>query len=91
MKKLLGITALILAFTPFAQAQNSDSGVPGHPDARNDRKMESSNGGAMVHHAPAGAKHMRGTKHHVMKHHVMKHHAAKHHAEKNESYDAPAK
>jgi hypothetical protein len=39
MKKLLSIAALFLtflAFSPFAQAQ----GYPGHPDARNDRRME---------------------------------------------------
>jgi hypothetical protein len=36
MKKLLGIAALMLAFSPFAHAQ----GYPGHPDARNDRRVE---------------------------------------------------
>lgn len=33
MKKLLGIAALCMAFSPLAQAQ----GLAGHPDARNDR------------------------------------------------------
>jgi hypothetical protein len=36
MKKLLGIAALMLAFSPLAHAQ----GYPGHPDARNDRRVE---------------------------------------------------
>lgn len=36
MKKLLGIAALMLAFSPFAHAE----GYPGHPDARNDRRVE---------------------------------------------------
>jgi hypothetical protein len=39
MKKLLGIAAIMLAFSPFAHAQ----GYPGHPDARNDRRVEEFN------------------------------------------------
>ena len=69
MKKLLGIAALILAFTPFAQAQNG-AGLSGHPDARNDRHMESYDHGRVVHTDHIGAKHMR---------HVMHRHHAKHH------------
>lgn len=60
MKKLLGVAALILAFSPFAQAQ----GLSDHPDARNDRRMESEHA-AVVH------------RHHVakkpMKHRHMEH------------------
>lgn len=66
MKKLLGIAALILAFSPFAQAQ----GLPGHPDARNDR-----NGGAMMQKDRDSAKPVRHAKRHPMKrHHVVKKH-----------------
>jgi len=63
MKKILGIAALILAFTPFAQAE----GLPGHEDARNDRQMESFD--APAHHV---AKRVHHVKHHVM-HHEMHH------------------
>lgn len=69
MKKLLGIAALILAFTPFAQAQ----GLPGHEDARNDRQMESSDRGEMAHHDHEGAKHMRHAHHHAKPHHHDEH------------------
>ena len=62
MKKLLGIAALILAFTPFAQAQNNGSGLAGHPEARNDRQSES-HPHAVPHH-----------KHHALHHHHAKHH-----------------
>ena len=68
MKKLLGIAALVLAFTPFAQAQNNGSGLAGHPDARNDRQPES-RGHAVLHHMP-----------HAMHHHHAKHHHMVHHA-----------
>lgn len=37
MKNLFGVAALVLAFSPFAQAQ----ALPDHPDARNDRRPES--------------------------------------------------
>lgn len=70
MKKLLSIAALILAFSPFAQAQNGGAGLAGHPDARNDRNMASQDHGAMVHHDQDGAKHMR---------HAKRHHQAKRH------------
>jgi hypothetical protein len=61
MKKLLGIAALILAFTPLAQAE----GLAGHEDARNDRRMESYDRGAMEHHDHAAAKHMRHAPHYA--------------------------
>lgn len=70
MKKLLGIAALILAFSPFAQAQNGGEGLAGHPDARNDRNMVSQDRGTMAHHDQDGAKHVR----HVKRHHHVKHH-----------------
>ncbi|MFC3106717.1 hypothetical protein ACFQAT_27425 [Undibacterium arcticum] len=73
MKNLLGIATLILAFTPLAQAQNSGAGLPGHPDARNDRQIESNDRGTNVHHDHEGAKHVRHAMHHHAKHH---HHAA---------------
>jgi hypothetical protein len=70
MKKLLGIAALILAFSPFAQAQ----GLPGHPDARNDRHVEMFREPAHRPHA-AVKKHKRHMKHkHHMKHRRMMHH-----------------
>ena len=65
MKKLLSIAALILAFSPLAQAQ----GLPGHPDARNDR-----NNGAMMQKDHVAPKHMR----HAKRHHVKHHYVAKH-------------
>lgn len=66
MKKLLSIAALILAFSPLAQA----AGLPGNPDARNDRNVASHDSGAMMHHHKNGAKHMHHAKHvHHMKHH----------------------
>ncbi|MET3131290.1 hypothetical protein AAKU55_001549 [Oxalobacteraceae bacterium GrIS 1.11] len=74
MKKLLGIAALIFAFSPFAQAQNGASGLAGHPDARNNRQSESNE--AMPQHKHAEAKHMRG--HHAKPHHKPHHKA--HHA-----------
>ena len=54
MKKLLGVAALILAFSPFAQAQ----GLSDHPDARNDRRMESEHAAAVQRHH-ASKKHMK--------------------------------
>ena len=61
MKNLLGIAALMLAFTPFAHAQ----GLSGHPDARNDRQRER----VVVMHPAHHAIHH----HHVKRHHP--HHA----------------
>lgn len=58
MKKLLAVAALILAFSPFAQAQ----GLSDHPDARNDRRMESEHAAAVQRH------------HAVQKRMKMKHH-----------------
>lgn len=58
MKKILGVAALILAFSPFAQAQ----GLSDHPEARNDRRMESEHAAAVQRH------------HAVQKHMKMKHH-----------------
>ena len=75
MKKLLGIAAFILAFSPFAQAQNGGEGLAGHPDARNDRNMTSQDRGAMVHHEQDGVQHMR----HVKRHHAKRHIQAKRH------------
>ena len=50
MKKLFGIAALLLAFTPFAQAQNSGDPLAGHPDARNDRQVEPAKQEPVAHH-----------------------------------------
>lgn len=50
MKKLFGIAALLLALTPFAQAQNSGDPLAGHPDARNDRSVEASKQEPVKHH-----------------------------------------
>ncbi len=50
MKKLFGIAALLLALTPFAQAQNSGDPLAGHPDARNDRKVETTKQEPVKHH-----------------------------------------
>lgn len=72
MKKLLGIAALILAFSPLAQAQNSGAGLAGHPDARNDRQMEPHDHGSTTHRM----KHMHHHKHHPVTHH---HHHHTHH------------
>jgi Ni/Co efflux regulator RcnB len=72
MKKLLGIAAFILALAPLAQAQDSPAALAGHPDARNDRNVQSEK--TMVHHDRAGAKHMR----HAKRHHAKHHRAGKH-------------
>jgi hypothetical protein len=40
MKTQLGIVALLLACVTGAQAQDSGTGLAGHPDARNDRQMQ---------------------------------------------------
>jgi len=71
MKKLLGIAALILAFSPLAQAQNNSDALSGHPDARNDRQMESHDRRTVVHHDRKRVKHVRHAKpvHHVKHHH----------------------
>ena len=74
MKKLLSIAALILAFSPLVQAQNSGAGLPGHPDARNDRIGASNYSEAPVHNDRMGARPMQHAKPmHQMKHHP-KHH-----------------
>ncbi|MFD2274493.1 hypothetical protein ACFS07_34795 [Undibacterium arcticum] len=44
---------------------------PGHPDARNDRQMESYDHGTVMHHDYDRAKHVRHAKH---LHHYVKHH-----------------
>ncbi|MDR3454253.1 MAG: hypothetical protein P4L96_15905 [Rhodoferax sp.] len=67
MKKLLALAAFILAFAPLAQAQ--DAGPYGHPEARNDRSMQSMERDMHQHRAPA--KHMRHMKHHRPAHHKM--------------------
>ncbi|OOG58684.1 hypothetical protein [Polaromonas sp. C04] len=42
MKKLLGLVAFVLASAPLAYAQAQDNpDLRGHPDARNDRQMQS--------------------------------------------------
>lgn len=71
MKKLLSIAALLLAFSPFAQAQNGS--LSGHPDARNDRNAVSSYSEHAVHKNHMGAK----SRHHVKRHHP-RHHYSKH-------------
>ncbi|MGV8893663.1 MAG: hypothetical protein ACOH2K_12125 [Burkholderiaceae bacterium] len=70
MKKLLGIAALVLAFTPLAQAQNGGDGLAGHPDARNDRTVEAQGSKTIVHHKHAVAKHVRHVKRHHRAHHA---------------------
>ncbi|PFH09762.1 hypothetical protein BCF11_2164 [Collimonas sp. PA-H2] len=56
MKKLLGVAALLIAFAPFAQAQDSSGVLASHPDARNDRTT--------VEAAAAPAKHVKAKAHH---------------------------
>ncbi|WP_139217255.1 hypothetical protein [Collimonas sp. OK607] len=67
MKKLFGIAALLFALTPFAQAQNSGDPLAGHPDARNDRQMETHPGdykhGPAKHHRKAPKKHHHAEEH----------------------------
>lgn len=70
MKKLLSIAALILAFTPVAQAQNTPEALAGHPDARNDRSMATQDRGTIGPQRHAGAKKVR---------HGMRHRQAKKH------------
>ncbi|AMP02429.1 hypothetical protein GN109_15660 [Collimonas pratensis] len=55
MKKLLGVAALLIAFAPFAQAQDSSGVLASHPDARNDRTPVE---------AAAPAKHVKAKAHH---------------------------
>ncbi|NMM09496.1 MAG: hypothetical protein HHJ16_04400 [Polaromonas sp.] len=64
MKKLIGIAALVLAFTPFAQAQTNTGALAGHPDARNDRQVEAPVRGNTMHKGSAGAKKVQHVKHH---------------------------
>ncbi len=75
MKKLIGIAALILAFTPFAQAENNMGEMPGHADARNDRQVESHDRGAIQRSDHVDARHVRHAKpHHLAKrHHMVRH------------------
>lgn len=54
MKKLLGVAALLIAFAPFAQAQDSSGVLASHPDARNDRPAAE---------AAAPAKHVKKAHH----------------------------
>jgi hypothetical protein len=62
MKKLLG-AAFFLAFASLAHAEGP--GVPGHPDARNDRRAE-----MMEAHPIARARH--NMKRHAKRHHVVR-------------------
>ena len=71
MKKLLGLVAFILAFAPLAQAQGNDAGPFGHPDARNDRQVQSHE--RDIHHPGPVVMHMRHTKHHVNHSHPVDH------------------
>ena len=65
MKKMIGIAALVLALSPFAQAQTSSMGVEGHPDARNDRQPETSSAREPVlHKGHHDAKKVNHVKHH---------------------------
>lgn len=73
MKKFLGIAAFLLAFSPFAQAQNGDGGLSGHPDARNDRSEATSHSGHVMHKTHV----MTKSRHHVKRHHP-RHHYSKH-------------
>ncbi|HWW07114.1 hypothetical protein [Collimonas sp.] len=59
MKKLFGIAALLLALTPFAQAQNMGDPLAGHPDARNDRQVETAKPEAAKHHGKAVKHHAK--------------------------------
>jgi hypothetical protein len=61
MKKLFGIAALLLALTPFAQAQTGDP-LAGHPDARNDRAVETAKPEAPMHHRKAVKHHAKAEK-----------------------------
>jgi hypothetical protein len=67
MKKLLGIAALCLAFTPFAHAQDRDMRPEGHPDARNDRTMESTDRRDNARRSSHAVKQMHHPKHRDMK------------------------
>lgn len=71
MKKLLSIAALLLAFSPFAQAQNGDGGLSGHPDARNDRSVATSHSGRVMHKTHV----MTKSRHHVKSHHPKRHYS----------------
>ncbi|MEO6354277.1 MAG: hypothetical protein ABIO19_04375 [Burkholderiaceae bacterium] len=86
MKKLLSIAALILAFSPFAQAQDNGAGLPGHPDARNDRSGASNYSETMEHKNHMGAK----PKHHAKSHHMKSYHPKRHHP-KHPRHVVPAK
>ncbi|CAN5422749.1 hypothetical protein BH11PSE11_BH11PSE11_01600 [soil metagenome] len=62
MKKILGIAALILAFSPLANAQSKSDLLASHPGARNDRNPSELRERAST----------RAQRHHV-KHRVTKH------------------
>jgi hypothetical protein len=70
MKTQLGIVALLLACITGAHAQDSGTGLAGHPDARNDRQMQ-----------PEHRSDRHGQKHHAMKATHHRHHpgTGKHH------------
>lgn len=65
MKKLIGIAALMLAFSPLTHAQGKNDALSRHPDARNDRQSSE-----MHDRAPV----QRARMHHVKHHRVVKHH-----------------
>jgi len=55
MKKLLGAAALLIAFAPFAHAQDASDILASHPDARNDRTTVEA--AAPAKHVKAKAQH----------------------------------
>ena len=68
MKKLLAIAAFVMAFAPFAQAQNGGTALAGHPEARNDRSASSINAHAPVHQGLVQVRHVRHHRH-LIRHH----------------------
>jgi hypothetical protein len=77
MKKIIAMFA-ILAAASLAQAQ----GIPGHPDARNDRMPSTQSEQHAEHHdmdraARHGMRHAKHDYHRADRHHAMKH--RKHH------------
>jgi hypothetical protein len=63
MKKLLSLAALFLACIPGAYAQNNGAGLAGHPDARNDRQMESVHRPTLRGQKHGGVKQMQHKRH----------------------------
>ena len=73
MKKIIGIGALLIAFSQAAFAQGDSDLLRQHPNARNDRQLSELNDRGSVSHREHMVRHHRAVKHHrKMSHHQKK-------------------